>query len=250
MGNAGPRMYQSLDDSPPPAVAHVSYHEDAKVPDYLMRHYWWAYVHPKAVQIFDRPWLINLILLGNYNRLRRAAAAEFNTTPLGKVLQIACVYGDLSPKLAKRAVAQEGTLDVADVLPIQLKNLKWKLPSRTPARLLCMDSTTLGLPDARYDWVLLFFLMHEQPPEERAKTLREALRVLKPDGKLVIVDYGRPHWWNPLRYLLPPFLALLEPFALSLMRQPIASLLPADMSVRHEPFFGGLYQKVVARRQS
>jgi ubiquinone/menaquinone biosynthesis C-methylase UbiE len=244
-------MYQSLDDLTPPVTARAVYDGDEVAPpEYLMRHYWWAYAHPRSVQIFDRAWVINLILFGNYRRLGRAAREEFNTTPLGKVLQIACVYGDLSPKLAKRAVAQQGTLDVVDVLPIQLKNLKWKLPPRTPARLLRMDSTALSLPDARYDWVLLFFLLHEQPEAERAKTIREALRVLKPDGKLVIVDYGKPCWWNPLRYLLPPFLALLEPFALSLMRRPIAALLPPDMSVRRESFFGGLYQKVVAVRQS
>jgi ubiquinone/menaquinone biosynthesis C-methylase UbiE len=243
-------MDQSLDDTASSAAPALAYHEEIEVPSYLMRHYWWAYVHPKAVQVFDRPWLINLILFGNYQRLRRSATAEFSPTPLGKVLQVACVYGDLSPKLAKRAAAQDGTLDVIDVLPIQLRNLKWKLPSKTPARLLRMDSTNLDLPEARYDWVLLFFLLHEQPETERAKTVAEALRVLKPDGKLVIVDYGQPHRWNPMRYLLPPFLALLEPFALSLMRRPLAALLPADMTVRRESFFGGLYQKVVATRRS
>ncbi len=239
-------MDQRLESS---ALAErVIYDGEAKPPDYLMRHYWWAYAHPRSVQIFDRAWVINAILFGNYRRLGRSAIAEFDANPLGKVLQVACVYGDLSPKLAKRAIKQDGTLDVIDVLPIQLKNLKRKLPRRTPARLLQMDSTDLRLPDARYDWVLLFFLLHEQPEAERAKTVREALRVLKPDGTLVIVDYGKPRWWNPLRYLLPAFLALLEPFALSLMRRPIAALLPPDMTTRREVFFGGLYQKVVAKR--
>jgi ubiquinone/menaquinone biosynthesis C-methylase UbiE len=246
-------MYQSLEDGGLPAglpdLAPVSYHEDAKVPEYLMRHYWWAYVHPRAVQFFDRPWLINLILLGNYQRLRKAALAEFADAPMGNVLQVACAYGDLSPSLAKRAAVQAGMLDVVDVLPIQLKNLKWKLPARLPARLLRMDSTDLKLPAARYDWVLLFFLLHEQPEAERAKTIAEALRVLKADGKLIIVDYGRPHRFNPLRYLLPPFLMLLEPFALSLMKRPIAALLPPGMITRRQSYFGGLYQKVVACRQ-
>jgi ubiquinone/menaquinone biosynthesis C-methylase UbiE len=239
-------MFQSLDDTP--VAAPVAYHEATQVPDYLMRHYWWAYVHPRSVQFWDRDWLINLILFGNYRRLRRAAIAEFNAKPLGKVLQIACVYGALTPKLAKQTAAQNGSLDVIDVLPIQLRNLKWKLPMRAPARLLRMDSTDLSLPDARYDWVLLFFLLHEQPQAERAKTVHEALRVLKPDGTLVIVDYDQPRWWNPMRYLLPPFLALLEPFALSLMRKPLAELLPAGMILRRTSYFGGLYQKVVARR--
>ncbi len=241
-------MDRSQDDAIKPAAATVSYHEHVAVPDYLMRHYWWAYVHPKAPRVFDRLWLINLILLGNYHRMRRAALAEFNAPELGRVLQIACAYGNLTPKLAKKAALQNGDLDVVDVLPVQLRTLKWKLPKRTPARLLRMDSTALHLDDAEYDHVLLFFLLHEQPVEVRAKTISEALRVLKPDGTLVICDYGTPAWWNPLRYLMPPFLALLEPFALSLMRRPVKDLLPPDMTVRHTPFFGGFYQKVVATR--
>jgi len=241
-------MDRSHDDITLPTAAPVAYHGHVDVPDYLMRHYWWAYVHPKAPRVFDRLWLINLILLGNYNRLRRAALAEFTATPLGRVLQIACVYGNLTPKLAKRVIAQGGQLDVVDVLPIQLRTLKWKLPPRTQTRLLRMDSTALHLPDAQYDHVLLFFLLHEQPVAERAKTIAEALRVLKPDGTLVIVDYGPPRWWNPLRYVMAPFLAVLEPFALSLMARPMADLLPADMTITQTPTFGGFYQKVVARR--
>ena len=45
------------------------------VSDYLKRHYWWAYVHPNAVRVFERDWLVNLILWGNYPRLRNAASA-------------------------------------------------------------------------------------------------------------------------------------------------------------------------------
>ncbi len=221
------------------------YHEDTFVPPYLMRHYWWAYVHPRGVKIFDRGWLINLILLGNYKRLVRAALAEFEDKPLGHILQLACVYGNLTPKLAKRVSDGGGSLDVTDVLPIQLRNLKWKLPARTPARLLRMDSTALDLPAAGYDTVLLFFLLHEQPEEVRQKTVAEALRVVKPGGRLIFVDYGKPFWWNPLRYLLAPFLAVLEPFALSLMATPLASRLPQSMAVRQTSYFGGLYQKVV-----
>jgi ubiquinone/menaquinone biosynthesis C-methylase UbiE len=222
------------------------YHKDTLVPPYLLRHYWWAYVHPRGVKIFDRDWLVNLILLGQYKRLVRAAIAEFDTKPLGRVLQLACVYGNLTPKLAKRASEAGGTLDVVDVLPIQLRNLKWKLPARTPAHLLQMDSTALDLRDGRYDTVLLFFLLHEQPEEVRVKTLEEACRVLKPGGKLILVDYGKAFWWNPLRYLMAPFLAVLEPFTLALMAKPLAARLPANMTVSKTPYLGGFYQKVVA----
>ena len=62
----------------------------------------------------------------------------------------------------------------------------------------------MRLPDASYERVLLFFLLHEQPRRYREWTLREALRVVKPGGKIVIVDYAMPRWWHPLRYLWRP----------------------------------------------
>ena len=181
----------------------VGHHPNASVPDYLSTHYWWAYIHPKAVKLFERQWLVNLILLGNYVRLRDAALAEMGELLPGTTLQVACVYGDLTDCLSQRAATGGGSIDIVDVLPIQLKNLRSKLPVGAPARLLAMDAKDLKLPDASYDRALVFFLLHEQPREWRERTLSEVLRVVKPGGKIVIVDYARPHWWNPLRYLFP-----------------------------------------------
>src|SRR5262249_12614178 len=142
----------------------------------------------------------NLILWGNYARLRDAAFRGLGERLSGRTLQVACVYGDLTCRLAERAAAAGGTVDVVDVLPIQLDNLRRKLPRGAPVRLLAMDSTRLDLPSAGYDRVLLFFLQHEQPWHCRERTLSEALRVVKPGGKIVVVDYALPRWWHPLRY--------------------------------------------------
>lgn len=232
-------------------IADIRIADENGVPDYLRRHYWWAYIHPSAVRFFDRPWLINLILLGNYKRLRDAALAEFKNAPCGNVLQLACVYGDLTSRLTRLIAAVHGQIDIVDILPIQLKNMKWKLPGRSSARLICMDSTELSLPEASYDWVMLFFLLHEQPAHARARTLAEAFRVVKPGGKILIMDYARPRWWNPLRYLLRLPLAVLEPFALDLWRDDIAAwfpLLTKPAPIKRETFFGGFYQKVVVTR--
>jgi ubiquinone/menaquinone biosynthesis C-methylase UbiE len=117
-------------------------------------------------------------------------------------------------------------------------------------RLLTMDSTDLKLPAASYDQALLFFLLHEQPSHIRERTLNEVFRVVRPGGKIVIVDYAMPLRWNPLRYLWRPLLALLEPFALDLWRHEVAHWLPADARARShkQSFFGGLYQKLVITR--
>ena len=98
------------------------------IPNYLQETYWWAYVHPNAVSFFERQWLVNLILWGNFARLRDAALAELGREVHGRSLQVACVYGNFTEHLAAR-VAPGGSLDIVDVLPIQLRNLRQKLPA-------------------------------------------------------------------------------------------------------------------------
>jgi ubiquinone/menaquinone biosynthesis C-methylase UbiE len=222
------------------------------VPCYLRLHYWWAYVHPNAVRLFERAWLVNLILWFNYRRLSEAALTALEgsgpTGQLpGRTLQIACVYGDLTERLAQRCLAADGSLDVVDVLPIQLENLARKLPPGVPVRLLLRNAANLALPDASYDRALLFFLLHEQPEDVRRSTLHEALRVLRPGGKLVLVDYARPNTWHPARYLWLPVLHILEPFAHDLWQHDLTEWLPGSCVVHalnRTRFFGGLYQLV------
>lgn len=220
--------------------------EAIEVPGYLSKTYWWAYVHPRAVHVFERQWLVNLILWGNFNLLRDAALESLGPVLTGRTLQVACVYGDLTSQLARR-VGPDSRLDVVDVLPIQLHNLARKLPQSAPVTLLHGDSSALDLPSAEYDRALLFFLLHEQPEATRRATLAEALRVVKPGGRLVIVDYHRPHPLNPLLVLMGAVLRLLEPFARDLWSHEITEWFPADVSIaaiEKRTFFGGLYQLI------
>ena len=218
------------------------------VPRYLEEAYWWAYVRPQAIQVFEREWLVNLILFNNYVRLCDAALAELGDTVHGRTLQMACVYGNLTPRLRER-LAAEASLDVLDILPVQLDNLRRKLPPDERVALLHGDSSALGGPDGCYDQVLLFFLLHEQPEAVRRKTLAEALRVVRPGGKVVIVDYHRPVAWHPLRPLIRLVFHQLEPFAMDLWRHGVEAFLP-DQTVRMEKktYFGGLYHKLVLTR--
>jgi ubiquinone/menaquinone biosynthesis C-methylase UbiE len=220
------------------------------VPSYLQETYWWAYVHPWAIRIFEREWLVNIILLGNYAQLRDAALAEIGSPATGNTLQVACVYGDLTVRLNER-IADDGALDVVDVMPIQLHNLHRKLPPGAKARLVHSDSTALGFADGSYDQVLVFFLLHEQPLAVRRRTLAEAMRVVKPGGKVVLVDYHRPHRFHPLKPAMHAVLRRLEPFALDLWDAELADYLPENFDladVRKQTYFGGLYQKVVLTR--
>jgi len=216
-----------------------------KVPGYLAETYWWAYVHPNAVKVFERQWLVNLILWGNFARLRDAALDALGARLDGRTLQIACVYGNLTERLRRR-LTPGGALDVVDVLRVQLDNLAAKLPGDPRVGLIQGDSAALEIESGSYDRALLFFLLHEQPEEVRRRTLAEALRVLKPGGRLVIVDYHRPRRSNALYFPMAAILRTLEPFAMDLWRHEITDWFPAGVARRIEKraYFGGLYQSL------
>ena len=220
------------------------------IPTYLEQVYWWAYIHPAAVRLFERQWLLELILFGNYGRLRDATLAELGATVTGRTLQVACAYGDLTPRLHERLGAR-ASLDVVDVLPIQLRNLASKLPADPRVTLVQSDACALPFADDHYDQVLLFFLLHEQPRHVRRATLSEAMRVVKPGGKVVIVDYHRPVRLHPLRPLLAGIFRKFEPYALDMWEHEIVDFLVADpklSSLQKNTWFGGLYQKLVLTR--
>lgn len=217
------------------------------IPGYLNQVYWWAYVHPRAVRFFERQWLVNLILWGNFARLRDAALDAMGRTIGGRTLQVACVYGDLTARLCRR-LEKGARLSVVDVLAVQLRNLVRKLPAGSPVTLIQRDASALGFRDATYDQALLFFLLHEQPEPVRRRTLEEVLRVVRPGGKVVIVDYHRPAAWNLPAQAFRPLLGRLEPFALDLWRHEIGEWLPvggAHRILAKRTYFGGLYQLLV-----
>ena len=232
-----------------PASAGV-HHAPVAVPDYLEKTYWWAYTHPNAVRVFERQWLVNLILWGNFSRLRDLALDEMGASIDAQVLQVACVYGNLTEHLVRR-LGPSGHLNVVDVAPVQIKNLHQKLADKRQVSILQQDASRLTFDNASQSAVLVFFLLHEMPLEVRRKTIAEALRVTRPGGKLIFVDYHKPAASSPFRYLMVPILRTLEPFAMDLWNTPITEWLPSDCSyshIDHQTYFGGLYQKLVITR--
>lgn len=224
---------------------------ELSVPGYLAQTYWWAYVHPNAVRLFERQWLVNLILWGNFARLRDAALDALGERLAGRTLQIACVYGDLTNRLRSR-LTTGGSLDVVDVLRVQLDNLARKLPGDPRVGLIQGDSAALDIASGAYDRALLFFLLHEQPEDVRRRTVAEALRVVKPGGRLVIVDYHRPRKSNPLYLPMVAILKALEPFALDLWQHPLGHWLPRQpgLQLKKQTFYRDLYQMITVIKQA
>ena len=217
------------------------------IPKYLQGNYWWAYVHPNAVRLFRTSTARQHHTTGEYCATARRRVGRIRCYDLRTdIADRMCLWRLLAP--ARRTVAAGSSLDVVDVLPIQLQNLRCKLTASTSVTLYQRDSTALSFGDASYDQAIIFFLLHEQPAVVRKQTITEALRVVKPGGKLVIVDYHRPAYRHPLRHLLRPVLRVLEPYALDLWDHEIGKWLPSLLrptQVRKTTFYGSLYQKLV-----
>ena len=219
----------------------------AGVPAYLKETYTWAYLNPRALRFFDRPWVVSAILFGNYRRLQRTLLHELE--PGMQVLQAACVYGDFSRNLAKR-VGAHGKLDVIDVAGLQIANCKRKLREFPHA---CAWVADAAMPrTVLYDAVCCFFLLHELPDDYKRAVVDALLASVRPGGSVIFVDYHKPHFANPLKLVLRLVFDTLEPYARALWRNEITAFASAPKNYvwRKQTFFGGLYQKVVARRRS
>lgn len=229
-------------------AAHPAAVTPPAIPDYLQDTYWWAYLHPKSFWFFEREWVVNLILWGNMKKLTNAVLDDMTFQSPGSVLQVACVYGDFSNRLASHLAQSDSRLSVVDVAPIQIDNIKKKLAAHDNVSVHHQDSTCMSFPDDSFDETVVFFLLHEQPEDARRKTVTEALRVTKPGGRVVFVDYHGPKRSNPMRYVMKPILTLLEPFAMDLWHDELPAFMPDGLNtgqIDSRFYFGGLYQKVV-----
>ena len=93
-------------------------------------------------------------------------------------------------------------------------------------------------------------MLHELPEDVRRKAIAEAIRVTRPGGKVIFIDYHDPKHTNPLRYLMWPVLKYLEPFALDLWRKELTSYLPGGLEparISKQTYCGALYQKLVIK---
>ncbi|HLF29429.1 MAG TPA: methyltransferase domain-containing protein [Xanthomonadales bacterium] len=223
------------------------------LPDYLVRHYWWAYIWRPAVWFFDHQPIINSIVFGQYRKLTDGTLRLIGGRKAGDTLLIAAAYGNLIPRLASSLAGQP--LTVIDVAPIQLERARVKLEKIGLAdrvRLRRMNAERLAFADNSHDTSLFFLLLHELPDEARRRAVSEALRVTRSGGHLVLAEYGeltRTHWLHrlaPLRWIF----GTAEPFLPSLWRQDLDALLAEQAAalgkrvIREErvSIFGGFYR--------
>jgi len=217
-----------------------------EIPSYLQDVYYWAYLDPGNVRKLDRELVVSVILWGQHRLLQRAAFSEIEAGQ--RVLQPASVYGDFSPNLAEH-IGKDGHLDVIDIAPIQIASARRKLRDYPQASTRRGDARFPGKDP--YDVICCYFLMHELPDQYKYEVVDGLLDNIAPGGKVVFVDYHKPHWAHPLKLITSIVFDTLEPFAKGLWRTEIPDFAARkdEFTWRQKTYFGGLFQKVVAERR-
>lgn len=136
----------------------------------------------------------------------RERVVNFTDAPKGsRILDVATGTGQQAFAFAKRDYEVTG-IDLSEaMLNVAKKNNKYK-----NAKFEIADATNLPFEDDSFEVSTISFALHEMPLSIIEKVLKEMVRVTRPKGTIVVVDYGLPE--NKLgRFLVYHFNALYEP---------------------------------------
>ena len=104
----------------------------------------------------------------------------------GPILDIGCGTGRFLD-LVKQVWPRLPTLGL-DLSEPYIRHAKRHLSRWSRINLLVGNAESIPVPDASFDMVTSIFMFHELPPEVGRTVLGECARVLKPGGRLVLVD--------------------------------------------------------------
>jgi len=137
--------------------------------------------------------LMNDLMSGGVHRLWKRVTIEMSgVRPGHHVLDIAGGTGDLAAKFS-RIVGPEGTVVLADINDSMLKVGRDRLVDRgitDNVRFSQADAQYLPFPDNTFDVITIAFGLRNVTDKDMA--LRSMLRVLKPGGKLLVLEFSKP----------------------------------------------------------
>lgn len=143
---------------------------------------------------------------------RRLVSAVRKSSPK-EVLDLATGSGDVAFVLAKALPQDTGITGMDFCQPMLdeaiVKQRKNRDPRIARVRFLQGDGMALPVPSEQFDAVTISFGLRNMA--DRIKCLGELHRVLRPGGRVFVLEFSQPHsWFKPfylfyLRYVLPLF---------------------------------------------
>ncbi len=223
-------------------------HWQLPVPRYLRELYTWAYIAPFAHWLFDRQWIVSLILWFNDKRLMRSVLAEISSGD--RVYMPASVYGHFCPDLARKA--NPGPVTISDISTVQLLGQRKKCRKYNLKNLFIRRANAADPIVGPYDVAISFLLLHEVPEDYKHAIVNRLLDEVDLGGKAIFVDYHKMAWWHPLWPIMAFIAWWLEPYTFTLWKNEIQDYATkgrqAQFTWEKTTCFGGLYQKIIAKR--
>ncbi|MDD4731631.1 MAG: class I SAM-dependent methyltransferase [Desulfovibrio sp.] len=124
-----------------------------------------------------------------------------------RALDLGCGPGSLCYALAQSATPQAEVIGL-DLSPDQLAEARRRTRDcACQTRFLLASMDEVPLPDNSVDLVVSSLALHETPPQVRRGAIAEVARLLRPGGRFILADLGRPGFglwsmiWLPMIYL-------------------------------------------------
>jgi len=136
--------------------------------------------------------LCRILSFGTIDRVRNETIALADLATGDHVVELGCGTGTLARR-AKHAVGPNGQvigIDASKEMVEQARALAHE--ENLAIEFLTKGMQATGLADGCADVVLVSLAMHHVLPEDRQRALDEIFRVLKPGGRLVIIDFEGP----------------------------------------------------------
>lgn len=143
---------------------------------------------PRAYELFG-----DVCFFGRRNRAFGRLAALSRAEAGDRVLDVGCGTGHLTRHMAAQ-VGPTGKVTGVDPSPPVLDYARRtrQRPGGAPCTYREGIAESLDLPDASFDTVVTSLMLHHLPEELRPKALREMHRVLRPGGRLLVVEFRPP----------------------------------------------------------
>ena len=180
--------------------------------------------------------LANVVLSGGIDRWwRRTLVAAVRRTRPHDILDLATGSGDLAFALSRGLPASPCILGMDFCQPM-LDEAEFKKSAAGPGRYENIhfrqgDGLALPLTDASFDAVTISFGLRNLA--DRNRGLREMRRVLRPGGRLFVLEFSQPHrWFRPIYFF---YLRKILPFAAGLVTGDRAAYIYLNETIEQFP---------------
>ncbi len=151
---------------------------------------------------------------GGETKCREELIAPIDFSPGERILDMCCGTGGATSAIARKAG------ETSEIIGMDLSSGQLRMAKRkrhlSKVRFLEGDVASIGLEDSLFDKVFITHALHEMPRETRLEVLTEAKRVLKENGRVIVLELDSPEniflrlfvglwffYWLPLNFETP-----------------------------------------------